>query len=532
MSGPRDVRMWRALLWAALAAGCADEFENSDPKFEVVPAADYPVPDEMTRTQVDTVAVAVALDGRAVTSASVRWQSSDNSVLRVSSILDSLHAEITAQGVGNAEITATVTPGRDIPDTVLQDTVRVLERWIEVGVGRSLSCGLNVDSTAYCWDAKLQPTRVPGMLEFAAANLEVGHTTACVVVLRDTPYCWGQNSLGEIGNGDEARHPVAVEGAIGRASDALVGLSAGGTFFCGNFHRPSGRGSRFFIQCWGNAALRQLGVPPPADTVPTCGFSQKQYPCRKVLLFDGDSLRIHINASSVNAGESHACAIREDSFPGAVYCWGAAATGQLGPPNDSLGPCPSEGMWLCGGPAVVNPEPRFLSVSAGWDIFVTNTSPESALTSWFAEGHTCAVATDSTVYCWGKNDHGQLGAASDATCNRVATATPPTVPCRFTPQAVEAPPPGTFRAVSLGSEHTCGIMTNDSIYCWGSDSLGQLGDSATQSRVTPAPIRSDQRFGSVSAGPYRTCGLTLDEGRIFCWGDSLGSKPTQVLDPN
>jgi len=521
------------LLWAALAAGCADAFETSDPHFDVVPTAQYPAPDDMTRTQVDTVAVAVTADSVTVTSATVKWQSSDNSVIRVSPILDSLHAEVTAQGVGNAEITATVTPGAGVTPTILSYPVRVMERWIAVSVGRTFTCGLNVDSTAFCWGADLHPSRVPGLFDFAATNLEVGHTTACVVVLRDTPYCWGQNGLGEIGNGDEARHPVAVEGAIGRAPAALVGLSAGGTYFCGNFHRSGTTVARFFIQCWGNAALRQLGVSQPATT---CGFSQKQYPCRLVLLIEDDSLRIHIRASSVDAGESHACAIGEDVTPGAVYCWGAAATGQLGPPNDSLSQCFSDPLWPCGGPAVVDPEHRFVSVSAGWDIFVPNAPGPSPRTSWFAEGHTCAVAEDLTAYCWGKNDHDQLGAASDAICNRVATATPATVPCRATPLPVAAPAPGRFNAVSAGSEHTCGIMTDDRVYCWGNNAAGQLGDGGTVSRMTPALIASDRQFKAVSAGPNQTCALTLGEGQIFCWGNwedtTTRVTPTIVEDPS
>jgi alpha-tubulin suppressor-like RCC1 family protein len=524
LSGPRDARKWRVLLWAALAAGCADAFETSEPKFDVVPAAEYPVPDTMTRTQVDTVALAVTLDEVAVTSASVTWQSSDNSVLRVSSILDSLHAEVIAQGVGNAEITATVTPGRGIPDTVLQDTVRVLERWIAVSVGRDLACGLNVDSMAYCWDADLQPSLVPGLAGVAATDIQVGHSTACVMV-HHTPLCWGQNGLGEIGNGDELRHTIPVEGAINPTPpDALVGLSAGGTSFCGNFHNP-GRVDSFFVQCWGNSAFHQLGVPRPHTT---CRFSFKDYPCRRDLIGGDDTLRILIHADSVDAGESHACAIEEAPTPGLLHCWGAGATGQLGSPRDTL-PCPSDSTLPCGGPEVVDSSLHFISVSAGWDRFVPNPSAQS--TSWFGEGHTCALAEDLTVYCWGKNDYDQLGAASDATCNRLPTATPAAVPCRSAPLAVQAPAPGTFKAVSAGSEHTCGIMANDSIYCWGSDSLGQLGDSSTQSRGTPAPIRGDRLFRAVSAGPYRTCGLTLDEGRIFCWGSDISSKPIPILEP-
>jgi alpha-tubulin suppressor-like RCC1 family protein len=524
-----EVRQLIALLSAALSGGCNDAFKDSD--LGVVVEAKLPVPDSLARTQ-DTLVEAVVetKDGKAIEGANLLWESSDDDVIEISTTgLKEFQARLSALRAGEAEITATVTGGigEFVPQTVLRDTVRVSERWIAVSVGRNFSCGINVDSTAYCWGSDLQPSSVPGLFDFAPKHLEVGHATACVVVLIDLPLCWGQNALGEIGNGDQDRHPIPVEGAINRAVDALVGLSAGGTFFCGNFHRPPA----FFIQCWGNSAFLQLGVPSPSSR---CRFNFMDYPCRKELEVEGEPLRIPIHAASVDAGESHACAVEEDPRPGLMHCWGAAGTGQLGASEGLLLDCPiQDGSTLqCGSPALVDPNLHFISVTAGWDIFEANSPLESAEISWLGEGHTCAIAEDLTAFCWGKNDHGQLGAGSDSTCDRAARAPSATVQCRATPLPVQAPTPGTFKALSAGSEHTCGIMTNDRVYCWGNNARGQLGDDGALPQVQePTPIASERPFWFISAGPDRTCGLTLDQGKIYCWGDDTYFTPTLVGDP-
>jgi hypothetical protein len=484
------------------------------------------------------VAVTVeTADGDTVTGAVVEWESSNDQVIRISPAGVQHHVLLTAQGMGEAEVTATVTGGiGTVPQTVLRDTVHVSERWVAVGVGRNFTCGLNVDSAAYCWTFDLQPASVPGLFEFAARNLEVGHTTACVVVLSETPYCWGQNSLGEIGTFDVARHPVAVEGALHRPPNALQRLSAGGTFFCGDFSDNVQTDGPDFIYCWGNSAFRQLGGAPDTEE---CNFNFEFYPC-------GVGPDLIMLSDSLDAGESHACAIEASGLfdpTGPVLCWGAGTTGQLGPRGGAqLERCPTQESIVptgvpCGSPAVVDPELRFVSVSAGWDVFSRNFSSgsEGPVPSWLTEGHTCAVDVTQTVYCWGKNDHGQLGAASSSICVRAVRTfelqLDPTVPCRSTPRPVLAPAPATFNTVSAGSEHTCGIMTDERVYCWGNNAAGQLGDGGTTSRRTPAAIASERHFVSLSAGPQRTCGVTTPEGAIFCWGEGVGEIPLRVSDP-
>jgi alpha-tubulin suppressor-like RCC1 family protein len=86
-------------------------------------------------------------------------------------------------------------------------------------------------------------------------------------------------------------------------------------------------------------------------------------------------------------------------------------------------------------------------------------------------GHTCAVTTTGAAYCWGENAGGQLGiGAASASHN--------------TPQPVAGG--HSFRMISAGFNHTCGVTTAGELYCWGSNNQNQLGDGSTTPR--PAPV--------------------------------------------
>jgi hypothetical protein len=95
-------------------------------------------------------------------------------------------------------------------------------------------------------------------------------------------------------------------------------------------------------------------------------------------------------------------------------------------------------------------------------------------------GHSCAVKLDTTIVCWGLNDHGQ------------ATA-----------------PSGTFKSVSAGSLHTCALRTDNTVACWG---LNNDGEATAPSGT----------FASVSAGGTHTCGVRTDAS-VVCWGQNAGS---------
>ena len=85
------------------------------------------------------------------------------------------------------------------------------------------------------------------------------------------------------------------------------------------------------------------------------------------------------------------------------------------------------------------------------------------------------------------------------------------------PAAGAAAAPLTFRQVSAGGDHSCGVTTDDRAYCWGPNVYGQLGDGTNTLRLTPVPVLGGLRFRGVSAGTDHTCGVTTDDV-AYCWG--------------
>ena len=119
--------------------------------------------------------------------------------------------------------------------------------------------------------------------------------------------------------------------------------------------------------------------------------------------------------------------------------------------------------------------------------------------------HSCGVTFDNLAYCWGADGVGQLG---DGAVN---------TSFRSRPVAVKGDLH--FQMVSAGFDHTCGVTTQDQVYCWGSNSRGQLGDGSFSDHTTPVPVAGQLRFSFVSAGYIHTCAIHL-QGGAFCWGNN------------
>jgi alpha-tubulin suppressor-like RCC1 family protein len=85
--------------------------------------------------------------------------------------------------------------------------------------------------------------------------------------------------------------------------------------------------------------------------------------------------------------------------------------------------------------------------------------------------------------------------------------------------------------VSAGGSHSCGITTDNRVYCWGDNDFGQLGDGSTTGHRRPTAVATTLRFRQISANYYGTCALTTDD-RLFCWGSvasgSQNSSPQRV----
>ena len=181
---------------------------------------------------------------------------------------------------------------------------------------------------------------------------------------------------------------------------------------------------------------------------------------------------------AVSVGGVHTCAIRLD---GTLYCWGGHGSGQLGV-GVARGQCGRPVTACEGGPRLVSPNLRFLSVSAG-------------------QRHTCAITVDRALYCWGENLQFQTASQGEP-----MVATPARVLSGLQ-----------FLSVGAGSTHTCAVRTNGVVYCWGEGTLGALGRGDTLTSVVPAAIVTTERFVQVRSGRLRSCAIALDGG-LWCWG--------------
>jgi alpha-tubulin suppressor-like RCC1 family protein len=235
--------------------------------------------------------------------------------------------------------------------------------------------------------------------------------------------------------------------------------------------------------------------------------------------------------SQVSAGVEHACGVTTD---GQAWCWGANSYGELGiPVEDSPDPCSSTPCSLR--PVAVSGGHRFRHVAAG---------------SQF----TCGLTTGDEVFCWGRNDAGQLGTGSTAG----SSSTPTEIAGDRTYRQVRAGVGNVACAISttrdafcwgsgrlgnasnssrtpvkvsrnldwlqlsVGSNYVCGITTIREAWCWGVNNRGQLGDGTTTARGIPARSAQGLSIGQIEAGGAHTCAV-LTDARAFCWGDGVGT---------
>jgi alpha-tubulin suppressor-like RCC1 family protein len=175
------------------------------------------------------------------------------------------------------------------------------------------------------------------------------------------------------------------------------------------------------------------------------------------------------------AGTHHSCAIIGQN----VECWGDNTFGQLG-----------DGT--IGGP----PTPRIVALGA---------APGTVPVDVTAGGDfSCALLSDSSVKCWGRNNLNQIGLGSGAP----AVATPATV-------GVNDP----ALAVASGETHTCALRRGRDIVCWGGGSRGQLGYGG-QSDGGPVVVSGISDGVSVTAGEFHSCATRASGTVLSCWGDN------------
>lgn len=236
------------------------------------------------------------------------------------------------------------------------------------------------------------------------------------------------------------------------------------------------------VRCWGGNSWGQLGISPSDSSlvpVPVSGITGS----------DAIGASASTTAISVSAGYGHACALMAD---GTVKCWGLNNNGQLGDAslNDSSVPVTVSG--------------------------ITGATPASTAVSVSAGGyHSCAVMADGRVKCWGFNVSGGLGDGTGA-----GSAIPVLVS-----DIDGLSESSTAVSVSAGIFHTCAVMGNSTLQCWGFNNVGQLGNDSTTNSLVPVPVSgidgqsASEAAVSVSADSSVSCAVMAD-GTVQCWGNA------------
>ena len=332
-------------------------------------------------------------------------------------------------------------------------------RFTTISAGAHHDCGLTAEGRAYCWGRnttgqlgdstttdRAAPTPVAG--EFTFRRISAGGQHTCAITTEDEPYCWGSNVHGQLGNGGRATalYPFRVAGNL-RAHE----ISAGLLHTCATQKHWD---KQYRAVCWGKNDQGQLGSLSPDDaTLPTETFGVIRY-------------------LSIASGDLHSCGATEE---GKIFCWGANERGQLGNGSITFSRVPFLTR--------VNRREKFTQVVAG------------AL-------HTCALTSESEVYCWGENTAGQVGNGKNS--GRVLFP------------ALLRDSVG-FVGLVAGGAATCALRADGSAACWGSNQTGQFGSAASAGSRAPVAALAGTTWKALSLGPAHGCGLGPD-GAASCWG--------------
>ncbi len=447
--------------------------------------------------------------------------------------------------------------------------------WIDLSAGDVATCGIKADGTAWCWGGnwdgragdgtktdRMVPVAVLGGGTYTGVGFASG--TPCAIRSDKSLRCWGSEDTGGLGNGEEENTayryvPVPVSGGhtwtkvVGHL-ETTCGLKTDGT-----------------IWCWGNNGMQQLGSAAPAES-PT----PLQLPGADVW-------------TDIAVAYTHACGIKND---GTAWCWGERYGGKLGDGGVTTGSTATPvqvaggGTWsklaagedsTCGiktdNTLWCWGERSYGRIGDGGATSGNQTTPVQIAGAWtkisVAFGHACAIKTDGSAWCWGDGDQGKTGAGNttdrntpynifagadtwidiDAGVNHsCGIKTGGTAWCwgygptgqlgngagASSMAAVAVSGGGTWKSISEGDIHSCGVKSDDTVLCWGDNAAGELGNASITQSNTPVAISGSGTWGSVSAANYYSCAVATDQ-KAYCWGaktyGQLGNGEQSFVPP-
>jgi alpha-tubulin suppressor-like RCC1 family protein len=382
----------------------------------------------------------------------------------------------------------------------------------QLGVGGAHTCARLADGTARCWGSNFagelgsgtvseagfdggngaiaaMPS-VTGVATVAAGGVGQTDDFSCAVLAGGSASCWGSNRYDQLGRVSEA----GVDLASHPDPETVPGLSGIEDIRCGGGHACALLADGGGVSCWGYNAQGQLAQFDAGPFTPTPGLA---------------GLPATMPVTQIATGQFHTCALLAD---GTVWCWGEDSEGQLGR--------------LLDGGSLQDQHPEAVQGLSG--------------ATQIAAGnfHSCAILEGGLLLCWGQNDHGQTGRGPGG-----AMVEP-------SPGLVAFPAGSKVSQVSAGLLHTCAVLSDGSVWCWGSNQAGQIGTGqltadggdgeATGFNMAdvlyPTPVAGLPAPAlAVGAGYQHTCALLVG-GAVMCWGSNqfgeLGGGAGDAAAPN
>lgn len=387
----------------------------------------------------------------------------------------------------------------------------------QLAVGWYHSCALMRTGKINCWGYgaygqlgsgqtanQTTPGEVSGISDAVAVGAGAQHT--CAALADGSVKCWGRNDLGQVGDGSATNRVIPVFASVGIPAAALAigahhscARSAAGAMRCWGYNGNGELGDGTTVTRYGGVAVDGLssGVSTmaagsnhtcaltPGNTLRCWGYNSSGQvgngTTSAAVVRPATVAGVTIPIDEIGGGRLHTC-IR--AHGNRIHCWGNAANGRTGIGNTQTSPG-----------------------------YATYPLPISGLRAPVAQlsfrGYTmCALTRIGSVSCWGNNDNGQIGDGLSLPHADLIQ--------QSGPRDVAGLGPGTTM-IATGDRHACALKTGGTVWCWGNNASGQLGDQTALSRRTPVQVVGITDAVEISAGASFTCART-SAGAIWCWG--------------
>jgi len=269
---------------------------------------------------------------------------------------------------------------------------------------------------------------------------------------------------------------VAVEAALTAISPSGSGFTQPG--------RAGSTPSATFLNYTGVGGITNVGTIPIAvggtdDLVLSNSGGSADYAVDVLGYFEPASVPANTVEDIATGGDGHTCAVLANRT---VRCWGDNLYKQLGP--------------------TVNAPPAVPPVLVASPVPIAGITDAVQVVT--GRGHACALRATGTVLCWGLNDSAQLGFAPGGGTDTT-----------FTPTSV----PGVSFVVQLaaGDAHTCALLLNGTVRCWGANGSGQLGNGTTAASTSSVVVTGVGDARQITAGLSHSCAIRAN-GTAVCWG--------------